>query len=231
MLALVATLAAGDGQPPAARARVESAERARSQSAWVLSGRARLGTADPARRRRARQARSTTSASPGPCRWPRRGCRPSSRPTASRPTPTRAPRPFSAASCATCRRTTTCRTWSPPTASLMPARSPALQRLCLMPRPRPTWPRASPKALAAAHGAQRRHRRAAGCRRAWPSCLAAGIDDASVALLAEVRHASCRQRTPINLNTAPREVLVAGDRQPRPGQRRTPGAAARTRNR
>ena len=53
-------------------------------------GRARLGPADPARGR-ARPAAPTTSASPGRCRWPRRGCRPSSPPTRTTPRMRRTP--------------------------------------------------------------------------------------------------------------------------------------------
>ena len=53
--------------------------------------RARLGPADPARGRQDAAASSTTSASPGRCRWPRPACRPSSPPTRTtprtRPTP------------------------------------------------------------------------------------------------------------------------------------------------
>ena len=85
IVALVATLAGAMVWQQWRAVQVEAAERARTQSAWILSGAldwARLILREDARR----PAAPTTSASPGRCRWPRRGCRPSSPPTRTTPT-------------------------------------------------------------------------------------------------------------------------------------------------
>ena len=82
IVTLVATLAASMVWQQWRAVQVESAERARAQSAWILVRRARLGPPDPEGGRRATAA-PTTSASPGPCRWPKRACPPSSPPTSN----------------------------------------------------------------------------------------------------------------------------------------------------
>ena len=207
IVTLVATLAAVDGLAAVARGAGRS-RRARPRAVGVdPRRRARLGAPDPARGRRS-SGRPTALTNPGPCRSPKRACRPSSPPT--RTTPTTRRTPSCPARSPTRRRDYNLR-------NLVAAGQDRAERAGGAGAPVPGRRRlqrrrgahrrgAARIALAAAGSGSMRTRRC--CRAAsrnWPGSASTRRRSSRSSRTS----CCCRVRTPVNVNTAPREVLAA----------------------
>ena len=151
---------------------------------------------------------STTSANPGPCRSPKRACRPFSPPTAT--TPTTGPRPSCRAASSTRSRATTSPTWSISAKGIVdPFEFAAFERLCQ------NLGVDSAVATLIASGLRDALAPAGsgtGNAPLLPESVAQlswlGVDAASLELLAPYI-VILPGTTPVNVNTASAEVLVA----------------------